>query len=502
MSKMPNPPEIQSIFHNVLQRLIPTNEELDHIKKTVESISSYIQHLKIPDDITINFIEAQGSTGIKQTSIRNSADIDLFIGLDPKYITRHKFPSHKERREFLHTQFKTLIQTWLMPCVKKLGFQNLQLSYAEHPYISGIYDQLEFDLVLCFNISAEDLQKNGPLTAMDRSPHHSRFVRDHLSQDQKNDVRLLKYFFQCQWSYGDKSPVGRSGFIGYVAELLIYAYGDLWTLFQHFDDLSHTVILPRINLKTENPIKANWKRPYNEIRDQYYPNDYLIILDPTDLHRNVGASISKRAFCFVRSQIQAFIQKPSLDFFEKRPIPSITSLKLKSIQLSCLFYAEYHVLVDDHYTKFRDKLYSIIDKVTRDSSVEPSSESRFHDVNGELLFDTTTNLYVLSFYTSTPLIDSEFIRIGPKVENHTNVQQFREKHSNEHIFIQNGYLCVKQTRPFTQFLEFLREILIQTPIQKLELIRVGCATDPDLSLLTSQSLANLFLNVLPYLNCL
>ncbi|GAI51570.1 unnamed protein product, partial [marine sediment metagenome] len=78
-----------------------------------------------------------------------------------------------------------------------------------------------------FDLDEERIKQEGPITAVDRSPWHGRFVRENLSKDQKNDVRLLKQFFKSNHSYGDKSSVGKVGFIGYSSELLIYYFGNI-----------------------------------------------------------------------------------------------------------------------------------------------------------------------------------------------------------------------------------------------------------------------------------
>ena len=103
--------------------------------------------------------------------------------------------------------------------------------YIDHPYVTVDYVvdniNIKIDIVLYFDLDKKFIEKNGPITAVDRSPWHGRFIRDNLTAKQKNEVRLLKQFFKANHCYGDMSVVGKVGFIGYSAELLIYYFGAL-----------------------------------------------------------------------------------------------------------------------------------------------------------------------------------------------------------------------------------------------------------------------------------
>ena len=115
---------------------------------------------------------------------------------------------------------------------------------GKHPYVKVDYIiediKVKIDIVLYFDLELEFIKKNGPITAVDRSPWHGYFIRNNLDFNQRNDVRLLKQFFKSCYSYGDKSAVGKGGFIGYSSELLIYYYGNLLNLFENFNNLPKT----------------------------------------------------------------------------------------------------------------------------------------------------------------------------------------------------------------------------------------------------------------------
>ncbi len=492
---MEPPIEVLSIFNKILKRITPDEVELEHIEKVTSVIIKYIKFSQIPDEISIRFIEPQGSTGLKQTALKNTADIDLFIGIDPEFILKHHFSSKKEKKEFIHTKFKDLTNFWLIPCLKDQGLNNVRMSYAEHPYVSADFKGIELDIVICFDVSSDYLQKNGPITAVDRTPHHTRFIRDNINDKQKDDIRLLKHFFKCYNCYGDKSALGRSGFIGYSAELLIFYYDSIWNLFLNFEEISSKIIFhPKIFNSIKNPYE---NKSYHTIRSNTFPNDYLIILDPTDINRNVGSSISKRAFKKIYYQIQNFCNNSSIIYFEQHELPSIKQLDLTNEQLSCFFYVQYKEIKKDHYTKYRDKLYSLMEHIIKIASKEKTLEPRFMNVIGELVFDTEKGQYILAFSTDSPKISSSFKREGPKKKAQPHYFKFKEKHPD--AFEENNQLFLILKRPFTYFKDFLNYFLTKKSIKGLELVRVGSAIDLEYPLFAAIGMGNLNENIIPFI---
>ncbi len=491
---MKPPIEVLSIFNKILKRITPDDAELKHIEEVTALTTKFIKNSQIPNEISIIFIEPQGSTGLKQTALKNTADIDLFIGIDPEIILKHHFSSKKGKKELIRSKFKDLTKYWLIPCLKDHGLKNVRMSYAEHPYVSADFMGIELDIVICFAVSSDYLQKNGPITSVDRTPHHTRFIRDNINDKQKDDIRLLKHFFKCYSCYGDKSALGRSGFIGYSAELLIFCYDSLWNLLLNFEEISSKMIYhPKYFHSIKNPYE---NKTYYSINSKIFPNDFLIILDPTDINRNVGSSISKRAFKFINYQIQNFCKNPNLIYFEQHDLPSIKQLNLSNEQLSCYFYVKFQEIKEDHYTKYRDKLYSQMEQIIKKASKENTLEPRFRNVFGELVFNTETGQYILAFFTDTPVISLKFKRKGPKKKSKSHYKKFKEKHPD--AFEENNQVFLILKRPFTEFKDFLDYHIEKKLINGLNLIGIGSAIDPEYSLLAAKGMGNLHENVIPF----
>ena len=81
---------INSIFKEVLEDVTPTQKELTLINDIVIKLTTLLDEKAKQLNIKYTKIEPQGSTGIKQTQLKNDFDIDLFVGLNydlykPKY---------------------------------------------------------------------------------------------------------------------------------------------------------------------------------------------------------------------------------------------------------------------------------------------------------------------------------------------------------------------------------------------------------------------------------
>ena len=483
---------MERIFKKTLDQIVPTHRELEYIDSVIQKLSRAISQSNVPEEIKINFIEPQGSTGIKQTSIRDAADIDLFIGLVPELVFSRKLPSKTKTRKFIKTKFKEYIKDWLIPSLENIGVSKIKISYAEHPYISAKYDSLELDVVLCFDLTEKYLITNGPITAVDRSPHHSRFIQKNLNVDQKNDVRLLKYFFKCQHSYGDKAAVGRNGFMGYLAELFIVYFNTIEDVLIHFLDLEDTFIhfFDKLPYHEQKAKKKYERLTFTEIQSKFFPNDALIVIDPTDYNRNVASSISARTYAYMKSVVKDFLENPKESYFIRKPIKPLTQRRVSPEELKHFFYLEYELLEEEHYTKIRDKLYSAMQTTTDLAERENTGEERFQGVRAELYYEIEAKHYILAFYTETPQISEMYVRKGPKANSNHHGKRFLEK--NPAAFEKDGYYCVNAPRSHTNFIGFLKERTEKKKIRDLKIKNIGEASDESISIWANRAMGNLY----------
>ncbi|UCD00625.1 MAG: hypothetical protein JSV23_06970 [Promethearchaeota archaeon] len=441
--------DLNKIFTEVLKEITPTQKEVVLINRITEKLKKILD--KKAKELNINYtkIEPQGSTGIKETQLKNDFDIDLFIGLDynqfkPKYKGLSKNKLKKESKK----DFLMLCNNWILQSLTLDEFRNPHLLYAEHPYITVKYilkeTEVKIDIVLYFDLDLEYIKKNGPITAVDRSPWHGYFVRDNLTPKQKDDVRLLKQFFKSCYSYGDKSAIGKIGFIGYSAELLIYYFNDLAILFNNFNELYM------------KPLDY-YNRNEDELRKIiHFQNDYLIIIDPIDKNRNVASAISERAYKYCNLKISEFLKDPSPEFFTIKPISEAKILNKKDPILSKIYIIELqNTKKEIHYTINRDKLYSLGESIKANGEKEFSHVERFGKIIFEVYFEDDKEQYNLAIYCEKPHISNTYIRKGPPITETKHAINFKKK--NPKYFEKEGHLWVETLREFNKFFDFLNK---------------------------------------------
>jgi tRNA nucleotidyltransferase (CCA-adding enzyme) len=442
---------INEILRNTLNQIIPTNQELKLINEIVEKLKHLLKSKAEELNIKYTLIESQGSTGIKQTQLKGDFDIDLFIGLDynlykPTYEGLSKNKLKKESKK----DFLELCNNWIIKSLTLKNFQNPRLLYAEHPYVTVDYIlnniKIKIDIVLYFDLDKKFIELRGPITAVDRSPWHGRFIRENLTTEQKNDVRLLKQFFKSCHCYGDASAVGKVGFIGYSAELLIYYFGTIQKLFRNFHTLK------------EKPLDY-YKRNISELKKiQHFQNDYLIIIDPIDKNRNVASAISGRAYIFCNEKVKKFLKKPSKEFFMLKAIPEADLSNIKDHLLSKISIVELkNNNKEIHYTINRDKLYSLAESIKVNGEREFTHAERFGNIIYEIYFEDEVEKYNIAIYCQKPQISNAYIRRGPPIKEKLHADKFKEK--NPEYFEKSGYLWVETKREFCQFSEFLKDFI-------------------------------------------
>jgi tRNA nucleotidyltransferase (CCA-adding enzyme) len=299
---------LQDIRKNILERIRPTQSEINKGRDVFARVQQAIQQKATEKGIEVAFVELEGSAGIKQTQLRGRRELDIFIGLPPYvfFSDRMKSPSKSELRQF----FRKLVKEVALEAIKEIGGLSPSIAYAEHPYVMTSVEDHNLDIVFCFDLTPEYLAEKGPITAVDRTPHHSRFVDSHLSSIQRDEVRMLKAFLISNFVYGDSSPVGRSGFTGFSTEMLVYHTGNFA---QALEFLRPSKLKPL----------DYFNRTHSDLSD-LFRHDQLIVIDPTDPNRNIASSISERAYRYTVVNAAKLLAKPQAAFFSMKPIPVLS----------------------------------------------------------------------------------------------------------------------------------------------------------------------------------
>ncbi|MBD3195795.1 MAG: hypothetical protein GF317_12105 [Candidatus Lokiarchaeota archaeon] len=463
---------LDKIFHNVLEDIRPTNEEIDLIRNIVSELKELLKKRAKTLNIRYTNIGPQGSTGIKQTHLKNDFDIDLFVGIPHElYNQKLNTISNTKLKKKLKNKFLKLCKNWIIKALTNEKYRNPRILYAEHPYVQVDYsdgkNEIQIDIVLYIDLSLDFIRKHGPLSAVDRTPWHGRFIKNNLTDEQKDQVRLLKQFFKASHSYGDKSPVGKIGFIGYSAELLIYHFKSLMNVFKSFYRLNQIAI-------------DYFDRDLTNLRKvPHFHDDYLIIIDPIDKNRNVASAISEKSYKYCNFRIGELLENPSVNFFIIEEIPEF-NIDSKVPILDNLFIVEFKDIDQDiHYTEKRDKLYSLGESIKIIGEKEFTHVKRFEKIIYEVYFNPELGEYNLALFTKKPQIQPYYERRGPPINKTKHAERFKEKNQNN--FERDGFLWVKTKRNYSTFLEFLKNVISDKIPKSLELINASKSIDVSTS---------------------
>ncbi len=263
----------QDIRSAVLKKIVPTDTERRTLRQAIDRLTGELQDAAAERDIDLSVLLV-GSIA-KDTYLRGALDIDLFL-LFPPDMERETM---KQRALDIGT---TVLENW-------------DIQYAEHPYVRGDYDGYDVDVVPCYKIdSPAEMQ-----SAVDRTPFHTRYVREHIRQGQKNEVRLLKQFMQGVGCYSAEERV--RGFAGYLAELLVIRYGTFEEVLRHAPDWRDGAVLSLTDSLAS------------------FPEDFVFV-DPVDPERNVAAAVSAEKRRLFIQAATAYLEKPRITFFFPRPV--------------------------------------------------------------------------------------------------------------------------------------------------------------------------------------
>ncbi len=249
-------------------------------------------------------IEPVGSYA-KGTMLSDKWEIDVFIlfrGVSDEWITRHA-------------------ERLLLECLSPR--YPVVLKYSQHPYVTVSLMGLEADVVPAILVDRPRRRGLG----VERTPFHTRYVASRLSDCQRDDVRLLKSFLKGIGVYGAEQRV--RGFSGYLAELLVIAYGSFRRVLEEASRWR-----PPVYVDPEGSGDLGRLR-------RRYPESPLIVVDPVDPERNAAAAVSMRSLAVFVEAARLYLESPSRSFFHAFPLTPGPGVDYAVIRVECR--APYHV---------------------------------------------------------------------------------------------------------------------------------------------------------------
>ena len=403
----------------VIEENYPDTKELRDARNVYDKISSYI---KGEFGLETHFA---GSTG-RGTCMSGDKDIDLFV----------LFPKDTDR--------KTLEQQGLT--VGKRAFENFEgeyrVEYAEHPYIKGEIEGHEVEIVPCYKLSPDNIK-----SAVDRTPHHSKWASENLGEQQKRDAVILKKFLNSGGLYGSSLKV--RAFSGYLCEILIAHYGSFKELAEAAENWSQNqVIDPEGHYEGELP----------QDLEEKFSDEPLVVIDPVDPERNVASVMSTENYAKVIHRFWQFNKEPSMKFFHEES-RDVSEFEIKQeidkrAQFLVMEFGSPEAVEDVIYPQMRKALRRIKGELEKQDF--RLFESGFH------VGDEKTRIFIEVEGTLPELRQQK----GPKVFHGVDhLEQFTQKYEN--TFIKDDRIYAKVDREHTRAKQYLNQFLSKD-VEQLE----------------------------------
>ena len=401
----------------VLASLRPTQEEKDHVCGIAHRVLDLIRKSGEAEGMIVGSVA-------RHTWVRGDRDLDVFMLFDPSL-----------SREELEKQGLSLARG-----VAAALTDTYYEKYAEHPYINARIDDVDVDLVPCYNVdSAAGIQ-----SAVDRTPFHTRYITEKIN-GMIDDVLLLKRFTKAGAIYGSDQMT--EGFSGYLCELLILHYGGFAPLLRAAAEWK-----PQVIIDMEDHAAKEFEEP-------------LVMIDPVDPKRNVAAAVSLDRMADFVELARGYRDSPSQSFFELPEAPSIMPDDLASLLehrgtfLYAITFTTPPYIEEIVVPQLKRSTSAVCEHLERNGFAVHHAHYRMEREQCMLLFEL--------FVAELPAIRSH---LGPPVWNRVNAEKFRSKHRNSPLpgpYIENGRYETEVFRQFRKAGDLLRsEGLLQISLGK------------------------------------
>lgn len=324
---------MDEILKSVLKEVKPTPADRKHLERVaaelIEQTNAACAKLNIDAKAML-----VGSAA-RDTWLRSERDIDVFI----------LFPEELPREE---------LERQGLAVAREVAGAKGKEQFAEHPYVTMRFKGFDVDLVPCYDVAKPSEIKS----AVDRSPHHQRYVTEHLTSELADEVLLTKKFMLGVDCYGSELKV--QGFSGYLCELLVLHYGSFEKVVESASGWKPSKV---IDPERSYPDPSEAKRMFEE--------QPIIVIDPVDASRNVGAAVSMQNFAtFVRA-CQDFTRGPSKLFFFPNPVRMLSARQIRAIlkrrgtALFCVTFSPPDVVPDVLYPQLRKAERTLVMQLAR-----------------------------------------------------------------------------------------------------------------------------------------
>lgn len=404
-----------------LQRVKPTPEEAQAVQEAADALVARVQ-----EELTSRGYPGRsmlvGSVA-KDTYLRASVDLDVFV----------LFPVDTPRDALERMGLE----------LGRAVLDDPEEKYAEHPYISGRWRGHKADVVPAFEIS----DPGAKMTAVDRTPFHTRFVRERMDREQRDQVRLLKAFMKGVGTYGAEAKT--HGFSGYLCELLVLKFG---------------------SFRGAIEAGAGWKPGTFLVLERIEGNpkftDPLVFLDPVDVRRNVASAVGPETLSHFAEACRAFLRREGLSYFFPRQLvplaPDELALMVRRRRRDFLLVRARSPtgVLEDHLHDQARKAANAVERLLERHGFEVRRTTT--DVGGEVM--------ILVELSQGRLSDTA-THVGPPVRSREHAERFRKSwtgHADARspVYEEEGRLKVERLRDHRRADDLVRAKLLEYDVGK------------------------------------
>lgn len=419
-----------------LKRVKPSPEKAQRI---TEDAAAFVAHVEeVARGLGIDAKPMLVGSVAKDTYLRDAVDFDVFV-LFPKDVPREEL-----EKAGLRIGHAALVE----PTEK----------YAEHPYVHGKWRGHDADIVPAYALD----DPSERMTAVDRTPFHTRYVLARMEREQRDETRLLKAFLGGVGAYGAEAKT--RGFSGYLCELLVLKYGTF-----------------RGAVRAMARFKPGTYLVVEAVEGNARFKDPLVVRDPVDPGRNAASAVAEETLALVAEASKAYLARAGLTHFFPRPLlpqhPEALRVELRRRkgELVLVSLPRPEALEDHLHDQLRRAARQAADLLER-HGFEPRR------VTTELgAREARVLVEVMRLKLSEGMVHA-----GPPVDVPVHAARFREVWAKNpdalsEVFEEEGRLKVKRRRPWLR-----ADALLRDELPKLDLGRhfggkpLTVETGPDL----------------------
>jgi tRNA nucleotidyltransferase (CCA-adding enzyme) len=413
---------LEKVLATVKRKTSPSEKETKKVQSLAVTLVERVKTSARRKGIEAQ-VRVEGSVA-KDTWLRGEPDIDIFM----------RVPTSTPREAF---------GTICLNIAKEATKDSEQIErFAEHPYLEAIVNSTRVNIVPCY-----ETEPGNWISATDRTPYHTDYVKPKLDERLKAEVRLLKRFMKGTGVYGAEIKVG--GFSGYLSELLTLYYGSFVDVLKSAASWRHPWIIDYQNhyRGRESEVPKIFEEP-------------LIVIDPIDKGRNVASAVRKQRLDEFIAVSRVFLKEPSLKFFypnETRPFKKenlLSAIRKRGTALVFIQFGKTEAVPDILW----GQLYR-----THRSLRKTLIQSDFNVLRSTVWSDEQ-NLNVFLFEIESRLLPVVKKHLGPPIDKRIECENFLRKHIKSATtvsgpYVEDGRWIVEINRKHTDIVELFTEKL-------------------------------------------